>query len=450
MQRTSGAMSTPAHTARHRAVPADSPATRLNRRVGLAVAATLGATVVPAAAASAAPAAAHTVQPAKAVRHASPHHASVTLAVQPLTYQIRPGDTLIGIAKRHNTTVDALRKANGIAGHRIIAGSNLTVPGRGHAVAPKTSTSPAKASSRATSGVGYLVKRGDTLGALARHHGVTVEQIKTANPQISGNRIMAGKRIVIPGQTAAAPAKATKSGTSRAGKPAAQPSSSRSASSKAYTVRAGDTLSGIAKRFKTTTAAIKAANPGLNGSRIYAGKAIAVPSAAPAQAKSSAPKVGTTFAGRTYKPEVTSAAQANKDKLHNRKVPSRKAMQSMVARTAAKHGVDPQLAQAVSYQESGFNMRAVSPANAVGVMQVIPSSVDWASSMAGRKLNGLDPQDNVTAGVLVLKANLTAADGKEDYALAGYYQGMRSVKNNGMYEDTKAYVASIKALKKRF
>ena len=40
---------------------------------------------------------------------------------------------------------------------------------------------------------------------------------------------------------------------------------------------------------------------------------------------------------------------------------------------------------AIAYQESGWNQRAVSPANAVGVMQVIPDSGRWASDLAGRR-----------------------------------------------------------------
>ena len=37
-----------------------------------------------------------------------------------------------------------------------------------------------------------------------------------------------------------------------------------------------------------------------------------------------------------------------------------------------------------------------------------------------------------------------------DYAIAGYYQGQYSVSKHGMYDDTKAYVAAIKAHRKTF
>jgi soluble lytic murein transglycosylase-like protein len=110
--------------------------------------------------------------------------------------------------------------------------------------------------------------------------------------------------------------------------------------------------------------------------------------------------------------------------------------------------VDPKLALAVGWQESGWNQRQVSVANAIGVMQVIPSSGQWASDMAGRPLNLLRTQDNITAGVVILRS-LTRSAKNLDQAIAGYYQGLYSVQQHGMYADTKVYVASIKAHRAR-
>ena len=86
----------------------------------------------------------------------------------------------------------------------------------------------------------------------------------------------------------------------------------------------------------------------------------------------------------------------------------------MIGETATRHGVDPKLMVALSYQESGWNHRAVSPANAIGAMQVIPSSGEWASSLIGRELNLLDPQDNVTAGVVIMRALQRSAASGDD------------------------------------
>jgi soluble lytic murein transglycosylase-like protein len=112
-------------------------------------------------------------------------------------------------------------------------------------------------------------------------------------------------------------------------------------------------------------------------------------------------------------------------------------------------GVEPSLALAFAHQESGFDQRAVSPANAIGTMQVIPASGQWASDLVGRKLNLLDPYDNATAGVAII-SRLIATSKDMDTAIAGYYQGQYSVSKYGMYDDTKAYVAAIKAHQKNF
>jgi soluble lytic murein transglycosylase-like protein len=124
-------------------------------------------------------------------------------------------------------------------------------------------------------------------------------------------------------------------------------------------------------------------------------------------------------------------------------------MRDIIVAKARANGVDPALALAVSYQESGWNMRAVSVANAVGAMQVIPATTAWISGVVGRPLNPLDPHDNATTGVVLLKI-LTQSAGSERQAVAGYYQGLRSVRRSGMFPDTRRYVDNVMSLKARF
>ena len=201
----------------------------------------------------------------------------------------------------------------------------------------------------------------------------------------------------------------------------------------------GDTLSGIATKHSVTLAALLKTNRLSAASVIYPGQRLKVP-AKPAKSAASA----NSFAGRTYPSSIVNAANRNRAALAHRAVPSRSQTKAMIVATARRHGVDPKLALAVGWQESGWNQRQVSVANAIGVMQVIPSSGQWASDMAGRKLNLLNTQDNITAGVVILRS-LTRSAGNLDQAIAGYYQGLYSVQHNGMYADTKVYVASIKA-----
>ncbi len=122
---------------------------------------------------------------------------------------------------------------------------------------------------------------------------------------------------------------------------------------------------------------------------------------------------------------------------------------ALVARTARDLNVDPSLALAIAYQEPGFNARALSPANAIGIMQVIPSSGKWAGQLLGRPRNLLKPEDNVLAGVAIIRQLLRSAD-SVDQAIAGYYQGLASVQKNGMFADTQQYVAAVKKHQQRF
>lgn len=284
----------------------------------------------------------------------------------------------------------------------------------------------------------YTVRDGDTLTAIAKRSGTSVRAIAADNALADPSRIRAGQVLRLPSAAPAAP---------QAAVPAAPAAAT-------YTVRTGDTVSAIAARHGTTVQAVVAAN-GLDARAfIRAGQTLVLPGAA-APAAAAAPAtvtsglVGNTFAGRTYPEHVVASANQNKANLLAAGVPSRDTMQAKVAATARSMGVDPALAQAIAFQESGFNHSAVSPANAIGTMQVIPSSGEWASQMVGRPLNLLHPDDNVVAGVAILRS-LVRSSPDLPTAIASYYQGASSVKRNGMYADTRRYVANVQTLMTRF
>ena len=142
------------------------------------------------------------------------------------------------------------------------------------------------------------------------------------------------------------------------------------AATTAYRVRAGDTLGAIALRHHTSVAKIARASKISSRALIHPGQVLRVPGRAKASTKSSVPD---TFNGVKYPQAVARAAAHNRAILAGRSVPSRSETRAMIVRIARQQGVDPRLALAIAYQESGWNQRAVSPANAVGVMQVIPA-----------------------------------------------------------------------------
>ncbi|WP_062133425.1 lytic transglycosylase domain-containing protein [Demequina aestuarii] len=354
------------------------------------------------------------------------------------SHTVAPGDTVWDLARRYGTTVSAIITANGLDSRAIIRdGQKLAIPGGGTAT-PVSST--VTIASSTTDALRHTVAGGDTVWDLARRYGTSVSSIVRANGLDSRAIIREGQSLTIPGATAVGDA------------PASAPASSVATdknlaefggTTQQYTVASGDTLARIATRFGVSVSSLVSANAIKNPSVIRVGQSLTIPGGVPTGL------VGDTFLGRTYSAGVVGAANQNKATLNAMDVPSRAQMQQMIITTAQQMGVDPALAQAVAYQESGFNMRAVSPANAVGAMQVIPTTGEWASDLVGRDLNLLDPQDNVTAGVAVLRH--LQRDGRAlETAIAGYYQGESGVRKYGMYADTKRYVASVLALRGRF
>jgi LysM repeat protein len=337
----------------------------------------------------------------------------------PVNHTVRSGDTVWDLARSYGTSVQEIIEANKLGPRAIIVpGQQLTIP--------STTSSPTPSSSGAPASTTHRVTAGDTVWDLARAYGTSVQAIVAANGLGPAAVIRIDQYLVIPGATA---------------RPGVAASTATTTSE--YTVRAGDTLSGIAARFGTSVDAIAQANAIANPSLIRIGQTLTI------AGSTSSNLVPNTFLGRTYPEHVVAAANANKSTLNAMDVPTRSQMQAMVVRIANEMGVDPALAQAVAYQESGFSQRAVSPANAVGCMQVIPSSGEWASDLVGRDLDLLVAEDNVTAGIAILK--VLQRDGIPlETAIAGYYQGETSVKKRGMNQDTVAYVASVIALMDRF
>ena len=287
------------------------------------------------------------------------------------------------------------------------------------------------------------VRSGDTLWALALKHRTTTAAIVAKNRLARGGSVIhVGQKLLVPSAGAAQPTASTPTTTA---KPGTTPPKKPTTAPRVHVVRSGETMSGIAARYRTSLGTLLAANHLRASSYIFVGQRITIPSpgavAKPAPTTKPAPKPTST------QPVTARAAAvaASKARLAAMAVPSRTETADLIRSIATRHGVDPKLALAVGWLESGWYQRAVSSTNAVGVMQIMPITGTWASQLAGRTLDLYDVRDNVTAGVLVLRALQHMADSK-DQAIAAYYQGLYSVRSRGLYTDTKAYVANIKAI----
>ncbi|HLL76413.1 MAG TPA: lytic transglycosylase domain-containing protein [Pyrinomonadaceae bacterium] len=115
---------------------------------------------------------------------------------------------------------------------------------------------------------------------------------------------------------------------------------------------------------------------------------------------------------------------------------------SLIAASGARHGVDPVLLYAIMHRESAFKKRALSHKGARGLMQLMPAT---AARFGVRDI--FDPQQNIDAGARYMRWLLNRFDGDVRLALAGYNAGEGAVDKYGRrvppYRETQEYVRRI-------
>jgi hypothetical protein len=178
-----------------------------------------------------------------------------------------------------------------------------------------------------------------------------------------------------------------------------------------HLVRSGDTLTALAARYGTTVAALERANHLRPGAFLLIGTRLRIP----------------TGVGPVGRSEVRGSLD----------------------RWAVHYGVDPHLARALAWMESGFQPTIRSPIGAWGVMQVTPATWDYAESVLIGMRIPRTADGNVRIGIAYLHHLLHSFGGDERLALAAYYQGPASVRKHGLLGETKAFVADVQALKQR-
>lgn len=130
-----------------------------------------------------------------------------------------------------------------------------------------------------------------------------------------------------------------------------------------------------------------------------------------------------------------------------------------VYRKARASGVDPLLVYAVIREESHFHPRLTSPAHAVGLMQIIPSTGRYLARIEGRKAPDLfNPEENIALGVAYMKRLLKDFNGNIILALAAYNGGPGNLRRwldvkEGLevdefleevpYDETRRYVKKV-------
>ncbi len=286
----------------------------------------------------------------------------------------------------------------------------------------------------------HVVAPGESLSSVAASDGLAVDALAAANGLSPDALLTAGSTLMIPPQTPDTAGSESGLGETASSREETGSSTEGAASSTgSYVVQPGDTLSAIAARAGTSVAELAAVNgidpnaPLLSGAvlRLSGVSTEAAPSGA------SAAEAARVAEGSTSAPPYPTAETVTP---------------SEVGSIAAENGVPPSLAQAIAYQESGFNNDLTSSEDARGVMQITPETWNWISQeLAGtHPLAPASASSNVRGGVLLLHSLLSETSGDSALAAAGYYQGLSSVLQEGEAPSTEQYVGNVLALQQQF
>jgi LysM repeat protein len=335
----------------------------------------------------------------------------------PAVHTVGAGDTLTSIGKRYGVSVAALVQGNGLRDpDHIVVGAKLKIPGTA-AAAP---ANPAPSAPQT-----HTVKAGETLSMIAGTYSVSVAALASANSLRNIDRILVGATLKIPGT---APTPGAGSGSSitvpqrRLEEIPTVPVPPLLTLS--HVVRSGDSVGAVARTYGVSTQTLIDANDLANPNRIIVGDTLLIPGAPGDEVR------------------LPSFVQA-----------SRRPWANTFAAAAREFDVPVELAMAVGHMESGWQNSVVSSVGALGMMQLTPDTIDFVSlELLGRAapLDPADPVQNIRMGVRFLRYLLDQTAGDVTEALAGYNQGLLSVRQRGLYDETKLFVAGVIALRDRF
>jgi hypothetical protein len=204
----------------------------------------------------------------------------------------------------------------------------------------------------------------------------------------------------------------------------------------------GDTATGLAVRYHAWTRELLAINHLRASSILRIGRVIRIPVVDAAVPRKP-----------TKKPAKKHAAnQHPKSHQHRARHPwrhttmTRDQVRRAITHRARISGVPVDLALAVGWVESGWQQPLISPAGAVGVMQLLPSTGAWMSYYTDHRLNIYGTYDNIEGGVTLLRF-LRAHTRHDKNAIGAYYQGLGALQRHGLFKETKHYVRTVQAVR---
>jgi len=249
-----------------------------------------------------------------------------------------------------------------------------------------------------------------------------------------------------------------------------------------YTVRPGDTLSAIARRYGVSVSALVAANGLADPNHIRYGESLTIP----ASGTSGAPAAQTlamhvvasgehlSSIAQHYGTSVSAIALANHIRDPNlvivgtrlvlpapgAPVPQgppelqhspRLEYAPRFDHWAAVYAVPADLMKAMAWFESGWQNHVVSPTGARGIGQLMPATIRFINDeLLHARLDPAHPDDNIRMSTRFMRFLLDSTRGRADVALAAYYQGLASALQGRILPETRRYVGGVLAFRAFF
>jgi membrane-bound lytic murein transglycosylase D len=176
------------------------------------------------------------------------------------SYTVRRGDSVASVARHFDTTASVIRELNNLPAGRLTVGDDLSVPSAAPELPAKVVLAAARVDGRGRWALRphvQIVRRGDSLWAIARRHGMNVNTLALLNGMQPGDPLRAGQRIRLAGGESGHAAHAHVRRV-------------------VYTVRSGDTVALIAQLFQCSVPQILAWNGLSSHTRIHAGQKLRI------------------------------------------------------------------------------------------------------------------------------------------------------------------------------
>lgn len=209
-----------------------------------------------------------------------------------------------------------------------------------------------------------------------------------------------------------------------------------------HIIAPGEWLSTIAWKYNLSIDRLVQANQISDPNLIFAGQVISVPTAAPDETVQSASEQPASEEPATEQ-SATQPATENPA--------TQPTIESRLEYWGTYYDIPLELFKALTWWESGWNNSLISVAGAVGIGQLMPATVDFVSNvLVGIRLDPHNPDDNIRMSARFLRYLLDETGNDRLYALGAYYQGLYSVRTNGIYLSSMQYVTGILSLQARF